>query len=87
MILLLSGDGMSCVWKGMRIRDLENALHIFCRLAHKAGSRANSFPSLSSTTLWSQPQLLGTSNTSHLIFAKVGVGGTREVGSAGQSMW
>lgn len=57
------------------------------QLGHKARSQANSFPSLSSTTLWLQPQLLGTSNKSPLIFAKVGVGGMRGVGSAGRSMW
>lgn len=36
MILMLAGDRMSCVWKGMRIRDLlGNALHVFSRLARK----------------------------------------------------
>lgn len=87
MILMLAGDRMSCVWKGMRIRDLlGNALHVFCRLARKHVLRLIA-SSLSSTTLWPQPQLLGTSNTSPLIFAKVGVGGRRGVGNAGWSTW
>lgn len=52
MILMLAGDRMSCVWKGMRIRDLlGNALHVFCRLARKHVLRLIASPLLEYHTL------------------------------------